>query len=256
MNFIISANTDIGRKSRNQDCLSVLSLNTCQGKMVFAVLCDGMGGLEMGEIASTSVVQAFRRWAKEELPILCEAQLNEIIIRDQWLRIIDEMNRAILHYGREQGHGSRMGTTVVAMLLTQNRYYLLNVGDSRAYELYHGIRQMTTDHSVVAKEVALGHITEQEAKYHPQRNVLLQCVGALEEVYPDIISGPICQDAVYLLCSDGFRHEVTDREIYEALQPDALLDEYTMHAKGQEMIELNKDRMETDNISLVLVRTF
>lgn len=256
MNFIISANTDLGAKARNQDSLSVLSLNTNQGRMVFAVLCDGMGGLQMGEVASSTVVDAFRRWATEELPEMCDRPLDEVRIGQRWTQIVRDINQRIADYGKKQGADTRMGTTVVAILLTQNRYVLLNVGDSRAYELYRGIRQLTTDHSVVAREVALGHITEEQAKHHPQRNVLLQCVGASLEVTPDILTGPTQQEAVYLLCSDGFRHEISAQEIYENLKPDILLDEYAMHSHGQELVELNKQRGERDNISLVLVRTF
>lgn len=256
MNFIISANTDIGAKPRNQDCLSVLSMDTSQGRMAFAVLCDGMGGLEMGEIASSSVVKAFRRWATEVLPGLCRDPLSDQMIRQDWTQIVNHMNNRIQQYGKEAGHGARMGTTVVAMLLTQDHFYILNVGDSRAYELCGGIRQLTTDQSVVARELAMGHITEEEAKHHPQRNVLLQCVGAMDAVYPDIISGPVRKDAVYLLCSDGFRHEVEANEIYESLQPDVMLDEYVMQRSSDELIEVNKQRGEQDNISVVLVRTF
>ena len=256
MNFIISANTDLGAKARNQDSLSVLSLNTSQGRMVFAVLCDGMGGLQMGEVASASVVDAFRRWATEELPEMCDRPLDEAQIGRRWTQIVRDMNRQIAEFGRVQGEGARMGTTVVVLLLTSDRYILLNVGDSRAYELHQGIRQLTTDHSVVAREVALGHITEEQAKNHPQRNVLLQCVGASQEVTPDILTGSTRQEAVYLLCSDGFRHEISAQEIYEKLRPEALLDEHSMHSRGQELVELNKRRGERDNISLVLVRTF
>lgn len=256
MNFIISANTDLGAKARNQDSLSVLSLNTNQGRMVFAVLCDGMGGLQMGEVASSTVVDAFRRWATEELPEMCDRPLDEVQIGRRWTQIVRDINQRIAGYGKKQGAETRMGTTVVAILLTQDRYVLLNVGDSRAYELYRGIRQLTTDHSVVAREVALGHITEEQAKHHPQRNVLLQCVGASQEVTPDILTGPTQQEAVYLLCSDGFRHEISAQEIYENLKPEMLLDEYAMHSHGQELVELNKQRGERDNISLVLVRTF
>ena len=81
-------------------------------------------------------------------------------------------------------------------------------------------------------------------------------MGASPEVTPDILTGPTQQEAVYLLCSDGFRHEISAQEIYENLKPDILLDEYAMHSHGQELVELNKQRGERDNISLVLVRTF
>ena len=255
MNFIISANTDIGiSKDTNQDSLTAMVLNTPLGRMAFTVLCDGMGGLDKGEVASASVINAFRSWALNELPGLCDQPLEDSIIRSQWVSIIDRQNNLIKNYGAK--HGVRLGTTVVAMLLTQTRYYILNVGDSRAYELTTGLRQITNDQTFVAREISLGHMTPEEAANDPRRNVLLQCVGASEEVYPDMFFGDVASNAVYMLCSDGFRHEITAEEIYEKLQPGVLFDDYTMQQHTISLIELNKQRQERDNISASLVRTF
>lgn len=255
MNFIISANSDIGTtKSTNQDSLSVLFLNTAGGRMAFAVLCDGMGGLAKGEVASASVVKAFRTWVEKELPKLCGQPLEDAVIRSQWEQIITEQNLAIKNYGAR--HGVRLGTTVVAMLLTQHRYYILNVGDSRAYVLTDEIRQLTSDQTLVAREVEMGRLTPEEAEYDSRRSVLLQCVGASEEVCPDMFFGDVSTDAVYLLCSDGFRHEIRPEEIFEMLQPGVLFDEYAMQRNSQYLVEQNKQRGERDNISVALVRTF
>ena len=150
----------------------------------------------------------------------------------------------------------RLGTTAVVMLLTQNRYYILNVGDSRAYELTTNIRQITNDQTFVAREIAMGRMTEAEAMTDSRRNVLLQCVGASDDVYPDMFFGDVQHNAVYMLCSDGFRHEITAEEIYEKLQPGVLFDEYMMQQHSISLIELNKQRQERDNISVTLVRTF
>lgn len=255
MNFIISANTDVGiSKSTNQDSLTCMVLNTPIGRMAFAVLCDGMGGLAKGEVASASVIKAFRSWAINELPQLCDAPLEDVTIRSHWEKIITEQNQTIKAYGARQG--VRLGTTAVVMLLTQTRYYILNVGDSRAYELTVGMRQITSDQTFVAREVAMGHMTKEEAETDSRRSVLLQCVGASEEVYPDMFFGDVQQDAIYMLCSDGFRHEITEQEIYEKLQPSVLFDEHTMQKNTICLIELNKQRQERDNISVALVRTF
>jgi serine/threonine protein phosphatase PrpC len=255
MNFIISANTDVGiSKSTNQDSLTSMVLNTPIGRMVFTVLCDGMGGLAKGEVASASVINRFRSWAINELPQLCTAPLEDAVIRSQWESIITEQNQSIKAYGARQG--VRLGTTVVAMLLTQTRYYILNVGDSRAYELTTGIRQITSDQTFIAREIAMGHMTQEEAALDPRRSVLLQCVGASDDVYPDMFFGDVQQNAIYMLCSDGFRHEITAEEIYEKLQPSVLFDEYTMQQNTISLIELNKQRQERDNISVALVRTF
>lgn len=255
MNFIISANTDIGLvKSTNQDSLTSMVLNTPIGRMAFAVLCDGMGGLDKGEVASASVVNAFRNWAIHTLPQLCNAPLEDSVIRAQWEAIVTEQNRTIKAYGARQG--VRLGTTVVAVLLTQTRYFILNVGDSRAYELTTGMRQITNDQTFVAREVAMGHMTAEEAERDSRRSVLLQCVGASDEVYPDMFFGDVQENAVYMLCSDGFRHEITPEEIYSKLQPGVLFDDYAMQQHSISLIELNKQRQERDNISVALIRTF
>lgn len=255
MNFIISANTDIGlTKDTNQDSLSVKVINTSQGRMAFAILCDGMGGLAKGEVASASVIRAFDNWIYNELSNLCNAPIEDAAIRQQWEKIVLEQNEMIKAYGA--GQGVKLGTTLVAMLLTQNRYYVVNVGDSRAYEITTELKQLTQDQTFVAREVAQGNMTEEEALMDSRRSVLLQCVGASDEVYPDFFFGTPSENAVYMLCSDGFRHEVLPEEIFEKLQPNVLMDEYQMNQNSTYLIELNKQRKERDNISVALVRTF
>lgn len=255
MNFIISANTDVGIvKSNNQDSLSVLSLSTPQGKMAFAILCDGMGGLAKGEVASASVVNAFRDWATQRLPVLCQAPLSDAIIRSDWDAIIQQQNDLIKAYGGKLG--VRLGTTVVVLLLTQTRYYILNVGDSRAYELADTIQVLTKDQTFVAREIAAGRMTEEQAMTDSRRSVLLQCVGASEDVYPDMFFGQVKAPATYMLCSDGFRHEITPEEIYAKMQPGVLSSEEDMTRNTADLIELNKQRQERDNISALLVRTY
>lgn len=255
MNYIVTANTDIGiAKSTNQDSLTVKVLNTAQGRMVFALLCDGMGGLEKGEVASASVIRAFDAWVSGELPALCEAPLDEQVLKAQWERILLSQNSAIKAYGAARG--VRLGTTAVVMLLTDTHYYIMNVGDSRAYEVAEGLSQLTRDQTFVAREVSMGRMTPEQAEVDPRRSVLLQCIGASEEVFPDFFVGQSRQNAVYMLCSDGFRHEITPAEIYGGFQPGALMNEESMTRNTLQLIELNKQRMERDNISVILVRTY
>lgn len=255
MNFIISANTDVGlTKDTNQDSLSVKVINTPQGRMVFAILCDGMGGLSKGEVASAAVIRAFDNWVRTELPQLCQAPIEDSTIRSQWEKITTEQNEIIKSYGAKQG--VKLGTTVVAILITQDRYYALNIGDSRVYELTDKVYQITQDQTFVAREVAMGNMTEEEAHADSRRSVLLQCVGASDVVYPEFYFGESKSDAIYMLCSDGFRHEIRPEEIFEKLQPGVLMDEYQMSQNSEYLINLNKERMERDNISVALIRTF
>jgi serine/threonine protein phosphatase PrpC len=230
-------------------------IDTPKGKMAFAVLCDGMGGLSKGELASATVVKAFMDWANNDLPVLCNMdEIRDIQIQVQWENIIAFQNEKIIHYGIQKG--VNLGTTVVAMLLTDERYYIVNVGDSRAYELTSGLRQITKDQTFVAREVKNGNMTQEEAAISPQRNVLLQCVGASNMVQPDMFFGETKEGAVYMLCSDGFRHQVQPDEIFEALRPEVLTDIQTMKSNSEYLIDLNKKRQETDNISVTLIRSF
>lgn len=255
MDFIVTANTDIGIvKDTNQDGMSVKVIDTPQGKMTFAILCDGMGGLAKGEVASTTVIAAFNDWVYNQLPALCRKPIEDSVIKSQWESIVVNQNKIIGAYGARQG--IRLGTTIVVMLITQTRYYLLNVGDSRAYEISDTLYQLTEDQTFVAREVQLGRMTPEEAKVDPRRSVLLQCVGASDQVYPDMFFGDAKQNAVYMLCSDGFRHEISPDEIYERFHPNVLTDTSLMDDSARYLIELNKQRAERDNISVVLVRTY
>ena len=255
MNYIVAASTDIGNtKQTNQDSFAVKVVNTKQGKMVFAVLCDGMGGLAKGEVASATVVNAFANWVDTRLPEICENEIDDAIIRNDWVNIVTDYNEKIKNYGKKSGIS--LGTTVTAILLTENRYYVVNVGDSRTYEIADWLKVITKDQTVVAREVELGNITEEEAKTDPRRSVLLQCIGASDAVYPDMFFGDTVQNAVYMLCSDGFRHEITEQEIHQYLQPAVMTDVDTMKANMDILISLNKQRQERDNITVLSIRTF
>ncbi|MDR2088609.1 MAG: serine/threonine-protein phosphatase [Clostridiales Family XIII bacterium] len=253
MDFLISASTDAGtRKATNQDSLFVSRLLTCRGKMVFAVLCDGMGGMEKGELASATLVKAFCTWAKERLQTLQEREIADADIRAQWEDIIFRQNEKIIAYGVQ--NGILLGTTVTAMLLTEKRYYILNVGDSRAYEITDALAQLTQDQTVVAREVALGNLTSEEAEKDSRRNVLLQCVGIKEDVCPEMYFGDTKPDAVYMLCSDGFRHEISPQEFVAYYEPACMTGEDVLRAQSEHLIALNKQRNEKDNISVITVK--
>ncbi len=255
MNFIVSANTDIGiKKSTNQDSLSVKILETPSERIAFAVLCDGMGGLAKGEVASASVVNAFSKWISEDLPVILKNGIKADVIKSQWESLLLIMNDKIMTYGKKQG--VNLGTTVAVILIYAGQYYIMNIGDSRIYEISDELIQITQDHSFVAREVMMGKMSPEEAKVHPQRNVLLQCVGASEKIVPDFFTGVIKNNAAYMLCSDGFIHELAPNEILGYLHPSVLIDEKSMEGNTEYLINLNKQRFETDNISAALIRTF
>lgn len=255
MNYIIAASTDIGlTKSTNQDSYFIQVLTTPMGKMVFAVVCDGMGGLSKGEVASASVVHGFQSWCQQRLPTLCQQGVSDGNIRREWCDIVEQYNQKIQAYA--QSKSIHMGTTVTAMLLTQQRYYILNVGDTRAYEIVDTAQVLTRDQTVVAQEVEQGRLTPQQAERDPRRSILLQCVGASDKVCPDLFFGVPKEGAVYMLCTDGFRHEITPEEIHGFLCPSAMLDAEGMKRNMDTLIEYNKQRQERDNITVLTIRTF
>lgn len=255
MNYIAMASSEAGLvKQTNQDSYFAQVVSGARGKLAFAVVCDGMGGLEKGEVASASVVQAFRRWVEERLPLMDQDEIDDQSIRSEWTEIAVSFNEKLKRYGRE--NQLRLGTTLTALLLTDQRYYCMNIGDTRAYELTDRLTQITEDHTVIAREVELGNLTEEEARTDPRRSVLLQCIGASEEIFPDLFFGEARRDAVYLLCSDGFRHEITRDEIYRYLRAEMCLSAAGMKQSLDALIRMNMERMETDNITAVAIRTY
>lgn len=255
MEYIVSAHTDAGIcKGINQDSLTVKIAQSCIGNLAFAVLCDGMGGLEQGEVASADMVRRFSQWFRHRLPLLLAYPLEESIIRQEWETIIRQGNEKIMCYGKKQG--IYLGTTIVAGLFTDNGYYIMNVGDSRAYELSDRIRAITTDQTIVQRELQEGILTQEQARHDPRRSVLLQCVGASEKVYPDMFFGRTKRNAVYMFCSDGFWHRISEEEIYQYLGPEAADHAEAMEANARYLVELNKRRLEKDNISVAMIRTY
>lgn len=253
MEVLTAAHTDIGMKKKtNQDSLLVKIADTSAGKVVLAVVCDGMGGLSQGEVASASVINAFSDWFEKELPRqLAAFDLDEI--RYRWERLIKEQNQRIGEYGRRVK--IQLGTTWTALLLIDTREMMIgHVGDSRVYRIDESIAVLTEDQTVVAREVKRGMLTPEQARRDPRRNVLLQCIGASRLVEPVFSFGQPVPGEVYMLCSDGFRHMITDEEIFQAFAPHVLIDEAVMKEKAKELVELNKQRQELDNISVVLVK--
>ncbi len=255
MNFIVAGTTDIGIvKKTNQDSYKTKVYSTKNGKIVFAILCDGMGGLSDGEIASASVINAFSKWADTRLPILSQSNIEQSVIENEWAEISQTYNEKIKDYASQRG--TTMGTTATIIMLTQSQYYILNIGDTRAYEITNTVSVLTKDQTVVAREIELGYLTEQQALTDPRRSVLLQCIGASEVVIPEFFFGQVKQNAVYMLCSDGFRHVISESEIFQFLNPNVMLEAQGMTNNMNALIELNKQRQERDNITVTAVRTF
>ena len=256
MEYTATYNTDIGiRKSTNQDSVAIRIIDTPDGQVAFAIVCDGMGGLAKGELASKEVITSFCRWFDEEFTSqVVEQTFTALRLRDDWNSIIQTENRLLGIYGSD--NNIMLGTTVSAILMYKDEFYIVHVGDSRVYELQNDkVRILTKDQTFVAREVAAGRMTPDEAKVDPRRSVLLQCVGASAKVTPDFLKGKVQRDAVYFVCSDGFRHQISDQEIMEKLGPKNVNSMEEFKYGCVYLTELDKNRKESDNITVAAIKT-
>ncbi|MEE1057352.1 MAG: protein phosphatase 2C domain-containing protein [Acutalibacteraceae bacterium] len=252
MQFIATADTDIGTiKNTNQDSVLIkhASYNN-DNEVLMAIVADGMGGLSKGELASATVIRRFSKWFEEELPFELE-KLDMNVIGAKWALILKALNAEILEYGKKINES--LGTTFTGFLSIDEQYLIVHVGDSRAYKIDSCIKQITTDQTFVAREIAKGTMTPEQAKTDKRRNLLLQCVGASKVVEPQIVCG-IIEKGAYMICSDGFRHEITEEEMYESLNPVNLMNKDAMHSNSRYLIEQIKSRGERDNISVALIK--
>jgi len=252
MQYTATADTDIGIvKGTNQDSMIIRQATYNGGNVLMAVICDGMGGLSKGELASATVIRAFYDWFNSELQYeLVKPDME--VIGGKWANMLKALNRKISDYARQHSISS-MGTTFTGILLINGVYTVVHVGDTRCYMIHDSVRQLTEDHTFVAREIQRGTMTRKQARTDKRRNLLLQCIGASENVEPQVLVGTVERGA-FMLCSDGFRHEITDNEIFESLNPVNLMNKNAMHNNARYLIELNKKRGERDNISVILIK--
>lgn len=252
MQYIVSYNTDKGiRKPTNQDALLMKVNNTANGRVAFFVVCDGMGGLDQGELASSTVIRGLNEWYEEKLEYLLNEN-NDAVISSLRQTIYD-LNNKILNYATE--NNVKLGTTLTVFLCIYDNYYIVQVGDSRVYLIKQDVQVLTKDQTLVAREVERGTITKEQAKSHPKRNVLLQCVGATLNMEPVITEGKIQKDTMYMICSDGLYHELLDEEFIKYFSPSVNSNKNIMDTTAKNVVELIKSRGERDNITLLLIKT-
>ncbi len=252
MRYIATADTDIGiSKDTNQDSMLIKHASTDVGEVLLAVVCDGMGGLAKGELASATVIRAFSKWFDEDLPFELE-NADMQVIGAKWSLLLKELNVQILEFSNANKIDG-VGTTFSGILFIGNQYVIGHVGDTRIYHISSSLSQLTTDQTFVAREISRGTMTLEQAKTDKRRNLLLQCIGASKVVEPQVIYGK-AEKGAYMLCSDGFRHEITEAEMYESLNPINLMNKDAMHNNAKYLIEQVKSRGEKDNISVLLIK--
>lgn len=250
---ICSYKNDIGIKKKvNQDSILIKEASTEKGDITFLAVCDGMGGLSSGEIASGSVIRRFDKWFDEKLAYALGEEDVVSAIESEWDFLIKDASRELFDFGEDRH--LQLGTTCTALIiLDDNRYIFAHIGDTRIYQLKNKeISVLTTDHTFIAKEIRDGRLTEEEAKTDPRRNMLLQAIGACEYIEIDMSDGYVNGGELYMLCSDGFRHKISNEELIEKFSEIRTKEE--LETVVNTSVELVKERGEVDNISLIAIK--
>lgn len=206
------------------------------------VVADGMGGHQAGDYASKYTVEVLRRELKQ-----CEEEDVEKAL----VSAIKTANREIIKKASQDPHLKGMGTTVVVATIVNQMMYFANVGDSRLYLINQGITQLTKDHSLVEEMVRLGGIKPEEAKSHPDKNIITRAIGAKAEVDVDFYEHRLKRGDIILMCTDGLSNMVEDEELFHIVQGGRDIVE-----AGTSLVEAAKENGGTDNIGLVLTDPF
>ena len=254
MNFFYSYQTDRGTvRTSNQDSLMVKVIQSAGNQAFLAAVCDGVGGLTHGELTSRKTVEMLGKWAEYELPGLLADVADGKVLKKRLQHLLQDINREI--YFDNLSGGISSGTTMTALVLYDDHYWAAHVGDSRLYAVTEdGAIRLTEDHSWVEEEILAGRMTREEAEHSPRKNVILKCIGASGEISPQILEGKAEKDTVFVLCSDGFWHDITAKEWAEVFAPENNPESRTLGKNLQQMAEQVKARGESDNITAVAVR--
>ena len=240
--LFISFKTDIGKKrSENQDRVYSEFLGD---NVSIAIVCDGMGGASSGGVASQLAIDSMISRIKENY----RAGMSENSIRNMMLTSVHYANNVVYENSKADIEKNGMGTTVVAALVVQKKIYVVSVGDSRAYLIRDNqMKQVTSDHSMVADMVRRGVLTEEQAACHPMRNYITRAVGTDDTIEVDILSIPRMNGDRWIVCSDGLYGQISKQELEETAKT-AELEE----AAGK-LLVLALEHGGKDNISFIIL---
>lgn len=234
--------TDTGRsRPVNQDFIGLF--HSPDGHDFIAIVADGMGGHQAGEIASQLAVEEIQRSFFTQR----EKHSPEQALR----RVFEVANTVIFWHAQSAPDYHGMGTTLVALVLSESAAYFAHTGDSRLYLMRENqIRQLTEDHTLVAEMLRQRLIDHQQAKIHPDRNIITHSIGTREKVFVDTSDAqlPLQIGDCFLLCSDG---------LYDLVDETEMLHQATIYPAQQacqELVQLANDRGGHDNISVIIVK--
>jgi len=252
LQYIVGSGQSVGKlRDHNEDTLfsftSLLSDGRSEELFGLFVIADGMGGHRNGEIASSVSVRVVVRYVLDQLyKVLLDPQraTPAVGIQEILIGAVNEAQKAVMQFAPGGG------TTLTIALLLGEQLTISHIGDSRAYFVFPdgSLQQITKDHSLVQRLVDLKEITEEEANYHPQRNVLLKALGQPEPFNADIKTLQIPGGARLLLCSDGLWGVVPQDNLQRILQ-----NEVTPIAACKLLVEEANKNGGPDNISVIVV---
>lgn len=206
------------------------------------VVADGMGGHKAGEYASKFAVEVVKQEVAQSTQKEPEAMMKNAIIT---------ANQRLRDAAREDSRFHGMGTTLVVATVIERTLYFANVGDSRLYLLNEGIRQLSKDHSLVQEMVRLGGINQEEAKHHPDKNIITRAVGGREEVEVDFFEYRLKKGDIILMCTDGLSNMVEDDEILRIVKSSRDVVEMV-----ERLIERANINGGSDNIGVIVAQPF
>ena len=244
MPFEFFCMTDTGRaRSNNEDSVALDELSA------LAVLADGMGGYNAGEVASSMATSFIRselgRWLQQ-----AAGSATDTDVRRAMDICVDNANRAIYNASNSNPQYAGMGTTLVVAVFRETRLLLGHIGDSRAYRLRGGkLAQITRDHSLLQEQLDAGLITPEQAAYSANKNLVTRALGVEETVSLETHVHDIQANDLYLMCSDGMSDMLDDDTIAKVLQSCDSLE-----AIGTALIDAANDAGGKDNIAVILAR--
>lgn len=229
--------TDVGLKRTNNEDAFVL-----RPDLGFWAVADGMGGAAAGEVASRIFVEtATEAFASNST---AETQMDRV------KNAFTLANRRMLDHVALHPDHAGMGCTAEILAISGDDIFIGHIGDSRTYRLRNAeLKQLSVDHSLVAEQIKQGLISEQDARGHAMRHVILRAVGNKEPIELDLLKGKGLAGDIFLLCSDGLTDMVDDAAIRKCLTQ-----EESLQALVDQLIELAKAAGGKDNITVVLVK--
>lgn len=233
----IFAKTDIGKERRiNEDFFYITDK---KDEIQLAILADGMGGYNAGEVASKTATQAVREYIEEHFS---KEEIEETIRQS-----IEYANKVVYEKAKTKKELDGMGTTLDVCLIYNNKIYIGHIGDSRVYRIRDNeMQRITRDDSYVQTLIEDGKITKEEAFNHPKKNMITKALGCMGDVVPNIYEETFEENDIILMTSDGLTNMVKEEEILDIIKQNP-------EEAVEQLIKKANDNGGYDNITVVII---